>query len=185
MSTQMVEIIGTALLHFLWQGAALAVLLLVAISFTRNARLRYLLGVGSLALMALCPIATVAFLQRPVASPVSAIDYSAVAPAVSNITVALSTAPPVASFDVLTCFVWIWCGGVCLFAARAFGGWLVLQRLRRTAQEAIPAALLNRCLRLKQRIGIRTMVRFAHSDSVDAPAVVGWLQAKTPSRSRP
>ena len=124
MSTQMVEIIGTALLHFLWQGAALAVLLLVAISFTRNARLRYLLGVGSLVLMALCPIATVAFLQRPVASPVSAIDYSAVAPAVSNITVALSTAPPVASFDVLTCFVWIWCGGVCLFAARAFGGWL-------------------------------------------------------------
>jgi beta-lactamase regulating signal transducer with metallopeptidase domain len=176
MSTQMVEVTGTALLHFLWQGAALAVLLLVAISFTRNARLRYLLGVGSLALMALCPMATVAFLQRPVATSASSIDYSAVAPAVSNITVALNAAPPVASFDLLNCFVWIWCGGVCLFAARAFGGWLVLQKLRRTAQDAIPAALLNRCLRLQQRIGISTMVRFAYSDSVDAPAVVGWFR---------
>ncbi len=175
MSAQMVQTIGSVLLHFLWQGAALAVLLLMAISFTRNARLRYLFGVGALTLMALCPLGTVAILERaPV--PVVSVDYSTVAPAVSNITEVLSNTPPVSSFDLLSCLVWIWCGGVCIFGARAFGGWLMLQRLRRTAQEAISPALLERCRRLKERIGINAVVRFAYSDVVDVPAVVGWFR---------
>jgi len=59
---------------------------------------------------------------------------------------------------------------------RAFGGWMVLQDLRRTAQEAIAPALLERCRRLQQRIGITALVRYAYSEVVDAPAVVGWFR---------
>jgi beta-lactamase regulating signal transducer with metallopeptidase domain len=174
MNAQTIQMVGTALLHFFWQGAALAVLLLLAISFTRNARVRHSLAVYTLALMALCPFATLAFLGNPPAAEVSvpAVNYSAI----SNVTVSLATPAPVTSFDLLTCLVWVWCSGVCLFGVRAFGGWLMLQKMRRTAREAISPALLESCRRLQQRIGINAMVRYAYSEIVDAPAVVGWFR---------
>ena len=53
---------------------------------------------------------------------------------------------------------------------------VMLQKLRRTAQEAISPALLERCRDLQQRIGIRSLVRYAYSEIVDAPAVVGWVR---------
>jgi hypothetical protein len=77
---------------------------------------------------------------------------------------------------LFTALVWVWCGGVFIFGMRAFGGWLVLQRLRRTAQETMSQALLERCRRLQQRMGITQFVRYAHSEMVDAPAVVGWIR---------
>ncbi len=180
MSAQMIQAVGSALLHFLWQGVALAVSLWIAVSFTRNARVRYGLGVVTLVVMALCPFVTLAVLSAsssasyaPVAT---SFEPSAVVPAISNMTVALTVPPQVTSLDILTCLVWIWCAGVSLFTARAFGGWLVLQKLRSTAREAVPPALLDRCRRLQQQIGISSFVRFASSEAVDAPAVVGWFR---------
>ncbi len=178
MSAQMIQTVGSALLHFFWQGAALAVLLLIGMSLTRSARARYALGVTTLALMALCPIVTLAVLaQSPAPNiPLAAAHDPIVAPAISNITIALDTAAPVTSFDLLSCLVCVWCSGVCLFAARAFGGWLILQKLRRTAQESLPAELLQRCRQLQQRIGIKSLVRYASSELVESPAVVGWFR---------
>ncbi len=175
MSAPAIETLGSALLHFLWQGAGLALLLYLAISFTRDARLRYGLAVATLALMALCPLATVAFLEKaPVAT--AAADPAPVSIALSNVSVALEAAQPATQLNWLTCLVWIWSSGVVIFGLRAFGGWIVLQRLRRTAQETITPALLASCRRLERRIGIRRLVRYAHSEIVDVPAVVGWFR---------
>jgi beta-lactamase regulating signal transducer with metallopeptidase domain len=175
MSTQTIQTLGQVLLHFLWQGAALAGVLSIAISFTRNARIRYGLGVCTLTLMALCPLATLLFLAQP-STPSVTLDDSQISPLLSNITVALSSTASAKSLDLLGSLVCLWLSGVCLFAVRAFGGWIVLQKLRRTAQESLSPALLERCRRLQQRIGIRTAVRYAHSEIVDAPAVVGWFR---------
>jgi beta-lactamase regulating signal transducer with metallopeptidase domain len=173
MSAPAIETLGSALLHFLWQGAALALLLYVAISFTGNPRVRYGLAVCALALMALCPLATVAFLEKaPVAA--TAADPAPVSIMLTNVSVALQSAQPATPLDWLTCLVWIWCSGVIIFGLRALGGWIVLQRLRRTAQETISPLLLESCQRLEKRIGIVRLVRYAHSELVDAPAVVGW-----------
>ena len=175
MSAPAIETLGSALLHFLWQGTALALLLYVGISLTRNPRMRYGLAVCALALMALCPLATVAFLQKaPVASAVA--DSAPASIVLTNVSVALETAPPATPLDWLTCLVWIWSSGVVIFGLRALGGWIVLQRLRRTAQETISPLLLEGCRRLEKRIGIARLVRYAHSEIVDAPAVVGWLR---------
>ena len=173
MSTQIVQTVGSSLLHFFWEGAALAALLWMAISFSRNARVRYVLAVGALFAMALCPLATMAFLEKPLAAPsMTVASY----PAISNVTVALSNDVPVTSFDLLSALVWVWCSGVCIFGVRAFGGWLMLQKLRHTAQEAISPVLLASCRRLQERIGIKALVRYAYSEIVDAPAVVGWFR---------
>ena len=59
------ELLTTALIHFVWQGAALTLILLVTVKLldVRTARLRYLLSVGTLLMMAMAPIVT-AMLHR-------------------------------------------------------------------------------------------------------------------------
>ncbi len=55
------ECLTAALIHFVWQGAVLALLLLATVKLldVRTARLRYLLSVGTLLMMGLAPIVTV------------------------------------------------------------------------------------------------------------------------------
>ena len=54
------ELLTTALIHFVWQGAVLTLILLVTVKLldVRTARLRYLLSVGTLLVMGIAPIAT-------------------------------------------------------------------------------------------------------------------------------
>src|SRR5882757_8537663 len=59
--------LGWALVHFLWQGAALAILLGVALAVIRPtaARTRYTLSLVTLAAMLVVPIATTLRLHEP------------------------------------------------------------------------------------------------------------------------
>ena len=50
--------LGWALVHFLWQGTALAALAASAMAMFRRPATRYRIGVGALALMLVAPIAT-------------------------------------------------------------------------------------------------------------------------------
>ena len=54
------ELLTSALIHFVWQGAVLALILLVTVKLldVRTARLRYLLSVGTLIMMGMAPIVT-------------------------------------------------------------------------------------------------------------------------------
>ncbi len=55
--------LGWALLHFLWQGTALAALAAAAMALSRRASLRYVVGLGALVLMLLAPVATFFYSQ--------------------------------------------------------------------------------------------------------------------------
>src|ERR1035437_1804037 len=61
LSPTAMQSMGWALLHFLWQGTALAALAAAAMALCRRASTRYLLGVGALVLMLLAPLATFFF----------------------------------------------------------------------------------------------------------------------------
>jgi beta-lactamase regulating signal transducer with metallopeptidase domain len=54
------DLLTTALIHFVWQGAVLAFILLVTVKLldVRTARLRYLLSVGTLLMMGMAPVVT-------------------------------------------------------------------------------------------------------------------------------
>ena len=58
LSPTVMHSLGWALLHFLWQGTALAALAAAAMALCRRASARYLVGVGALVLMLLSPVAT-------------------------------------------------------------------------------------------------------------------------------
>src|SRR5947209_7290005 len=67
--------IGSALLHFLWQGAALAIVLAILLHLLRrsSAAARYCAACGTLLLMTLCPPATTLVIARSnqIAEPLS------------------------------------------------------------------------------------------------------------------
>ncbi len=67
-----VKLVAFALLHFLWQGAALAALGYVALSVCRSASTRYVVGVATLALMFVAPVITLISLRAQQSAAVSA-----------------------------------------------------------------------------------------------------------------
>src|SRR5258705_421895 len=66
--------LGWALVHFLWQGAVLAVLLGTTLALTRPraARTRYALALLTLGAMLVVPITTAVRLYAPVTAPIDA-----------------------------------------------------------------------------------------------------------------
>src|ERR1700728_3861415 len=63
-SPTVMQSLGWALLHFLWQGTALAAGAAAAMALCRRASTRYLLGVGALVLMLMAPLATFFFYSQ-------------------------------------------------------------------------------------------------------------------------
>src|SRR5689334_20045933 len=55
-----------ALVHFIWQGAAIAALLWMALLILRSANARYFAALAALTLMAMSPVGTLLLLPLPV-----------------------------------------------------------------------------------------------------------------------
>src|SRR5579875_1983494 len=172
----MIQALGWTLVHFLWEGAAIALLLFVALPWARRASARYAIALAALVLMSAAPVVTFCALRS---SPAAAVESSAVAQA-WGLLATLPNSPVAArsvhSVDWLSCCVAAWLGGVAIFAIRALGGWVLLERLRREKVQPIAAALHQRCLALQQRLGLNRAVRYLESQRIDAPAVVGWFR---------
>ena len=58
LSAATLRLLALSLLHFLWQGAALAALAYVVMALCRSAAARYVVGVATMALMIAAPVAT-------------------------------------------------------------------------------------------------------------------------------
>ena len=64
LSPAVMHSLGWTLLHFLWQGTAIAAMAAAAMSLSRVASVRYAIGVGALSLMLAVPVATFFFLGQ-------------------------------------------------------------------------------------------------------------------------
>src|SRR6266481_5218419 len=142
--------LGWALVHFLWQGTALAILLGIALTFTRPsaARTRYALGMLTLVAMLVLPIATAVRLYERGASltaqdspigraPAAPSRVQLPAPRVAAIpaaspaqTAAVASAPTLFAQmkdglePVVPWLVAAWVLGVLLLSVRLGHGWL-------------------------------------------------------------
>ena len=74
-----IDALGAALLHFLWQGAALGLLYFLLRPLCATARARYRLGLGLVAALALCPLLTLAWLWPAADSAATAGDFGTIA----------------------------------------------------------------------------------------------------------
>jgi beta-lactamase regulating signal transducer with metallopeptidase domain len=170
------------LLHFLWQGAAIAALAGALMTMFRASSTRYLIGVGALALMFASFGVTFALLSDPPAGG----DGLAAELAPSRADVALPpmlgyTAAPAATADAAPerDFAWVaraWLVGVCLLALRIAFGLLLLEQLRRRNLSALPGEIVERCRALQRRLGISRAVRYCECRLVNVPSVIGFFK---------
>jgi beta-lactamase regulating signal transducer with metallopeptidase domain len=163
---------GWALLHFLWQGTALAALSAATMALCRRASIRYAIGVITLALMLAAPAATLFLLtSRP--APIVA-DTSAT-PTLKVIS-AVKPAPSHSSPDGFPWLVEAWLIGVAFFSLRTAGGFLWLERQQRKQSVAVSGRLLETCRALQRSLGLTRVIRFCECTWLQAPAVIGWFR---------
>lgn len=170
--------LGWTLLHFLWQGTAVAALAAVLMALCRRSSSRYALAVGSLVLMLAAPIATFFFLTS--AHATSPDGFSPVAAARSTLPIAvgigLSPSYRFASFDALPWLVEAWLFGAAFFSLRCAGGFLLLERERRRQSSAPGARVLALCHALQRRFGLHRTIRYCECRLLQGPAVIGWFR---------
>jgi len=147
--------LGWALIHFLWQGAALAALAAIAMRLCRQSSLRYLVGVTFLGLMLAAPIVTLV-----------------VGPPAGFVPIMVPTAPA----EFLPGLVQAWAFGVALLVSRFGGGLLALEWRCRNGTSAICPRLLALCREAEQRLGITRAVRYLECHWLEAPAGFGALR---------
>jgi beta-lactamase regulating signal transducer with metallopeptidase domain len=174
---------GWALLHFLWQGTALAALATVAMAPFRKASARYVVAVGVLLTMLAAPVATFTYYRNAEVGSTWTWTSTASAPtaAFQNATawksaaraamVSQSTAP-----DLFPILVQLWLIGVAVFSLRSAGGFLLLERMRRRQSVPITAQLREICMELQRRLGLTRAIRYAQCQWLEAPAVIGWFR---------
>jgi beta-lactamase regulating signal transducer with metallopeptidase domain/uncharacterized GH25 family protein len=204
------ERLALTLVHFLWQGAlvALAAAMLEGIVRLRMPSSRYALNVAALFALAACPLVTFAWLGEggPVAiAPEQIAEYaSQVAPAdleiggnnrqihVSEGLVGVSTTPTIGQSWMDWGKYWIvlcWSAGVGILACRLLLGWVWLQRLER-GYERVPEAVLQQAQRLCAQLKLRVPPIYASRRVVEAIAFglfrptillpLSWLTELTP-----
>ncbi len=176
--------LGWTLLHFLWQGTAVAALAGVLMTLCRRASTRYVLAVGALALMLAAPVATFfvlsssgAFSSAPIPAKSSSVGDTRPTSAnniVARTSAGISRLSP--SPDALPRLVEAWLLGVAFFSLRSAGGFLLLERERRKQSTTASDRVLAMCQTLQRRLGLERAIRYCECTWLQAPAVIGWFR---------
>lgn len=181
----MVRAFGWSLLHFVWEGALVAGLLAVALKVMRgrSAQVRYGVACGSLALMAVLPLATFGYLvMTSRGGEHAALSFTGQRMPVMGLAAGFSgtdswVGEMVGALDrALPWILAAWMVGVILFLGRLNVGLVVARRMKSRGTRAVSVELQRAFLQLNARLGITRPVRLAHSALVQMPVVIGWLR---------
>jgi beta-lactamase regulating signal transducer with metallopeptidase domain len=189
-ATPLAQSVGWALIHFIWQGAAIGFATAAALRSLASGRAtaRYAVACAGLSFLAIAPVATLLFnlggeptsasvslsieaesRQTPTA-PLSSVDGMRVSP--------LGSWPaPTAQVDsVLPVAVMAWLMGVFLQSTRLAAGCLGVERLKRLSTREVDERISALVLALSHRLGLAQSVRVLESAAVQIPTVVGCLR---------
>jgi len=172
--------LGWTLLHFLWQGTAVAALAAVLMTVCRRASARYVLAVGALVLMLAAPVATFFILTSSSNSKTPATSSPVVETRLTVTGNAVGTSSGFSRFspslDTLPWVVEAWLLGVAFLSLRSAGGFLLLERERRKQSDGVSASLLEMCQTLQRQLGVNRAIRYCECAWLQAPAVIGWFR---------
>lgn len=174
-----VQALGGALLHFIWQGSLLALLLCFVKTITppSAARLRYAAASLIMLAMPIALIVTATWNSRSAQQgDAPAARFSQEAPATTPAQLVydapVSSAPHPGIFGWAVC---IWIVGVSLLSAGVAGSWMGIRKLTREASPAMPD-LEDALRRLQRRLRVSAPVRLCASATVRVPTAIGWLR---------
>ncbi len=181
---ELLQALGWTLLHFVWQGAALAAVFAVANALCRRATARYALAVITLVLMMATPIVTFMALTQQTVPAVTfgapGASASAAKPVQGVSGAARLSAPasetPVSQPAGILWFVEAWFLGVVVLSLRTAGGLFVIEKMRRKEIKPVARELFEKCLVLQKKMGLERVIRYCECLRLDAPAVLGWIR---------
>ncbi|WP_263410871.1 M56 family metallopeptidase [Terriglobus tenax] len=185
--------LGWTLLHFCWQGTAIAMFYGIADQLTQraSANARYLIALTAVLLMPLAAIVTYVDQSRLVVH-VSHDGETVTASQLGALHQAIVKEIPVAAPVVQQSELWIswnsdrllpwvdgiWLIGVLMLALRAAGGWWQLEAVRRRATGIVPAELQQSFQRINQQLRTGRNVALRFSGEVISPLAMGvWRTA--------
>jgi beta-lactamase regulating signal transducer with metallopeptidase domain len=178
-----------ALLHSLWQGALLAILLAVLLRRLTQPRLRYYASLGTLGILVLASIITWAVLTAPKTNapvaPATLATESAAAPTFAptlnldspDKVIAFGTpifpAPPTVPWTAWLAMVWML--GTFIMLLRAGIKVAGAEKLRRSCQPLTDETMTLLVVEACRAINLARKIRVAVTDQLTSPAVVGIL----------
>jgi beta-lactamase regulating signal transducer with metallopeptidase domain/beta-lactamase class D len=192
--------LGLALLHFLWEGAGVALLLAAVLALLRgtDARLRYAAACSALALMLLSPVLTVwrmsgsrqgvevdEMSMQPGTTHGSenarGANAAAKGDAISAPAVAGSQAQPWSPLssrveNLLPWLTLIWLAGISLLSARMLGGLMLMRRLTKGATRPVLELRQDKLKEISRALRVSRTVRLLESTLVRVPTTIGWLR---------
>ncbi|NQT01467.1 MAG: M48 family metalloprotease [Planctomycetes bacterium] len=201
LSQEIVQRLGWTLLHFIWQAAAVALIMAILLRVLRKstANVRYIFACLALALIVLLPVITINLV--PVSAPLTAAHFDPAPvttvlptvemPAPETLVIAKPPQPegitvfPAIPFKqravdtlepTLPYIVSGWLIGVFGLSIWHLGGWTQLQRLKRRMVKQVDSTLLNKLKVLTQKLKVKQTVQLMESALIQIPTVVGWLR---------
>src|SRR5947209_8721213 len=181
LSPHAMHALGWSLLHFLWQGTALAALAAVLMALCRRSSARYVVGVSVLVLMSIAPLVTLWYLQQNdvasngrTSSPLVSAAWPLTTTSPSTVSIRKLRGAP--SMDAIPWLVQAWLLGVAVFSLRSAGGFLLLERERRKRSSAVGERVLEICYTLQDQLGISRTIQYCECKWLQAPAVIGWFR---------
>jgi len=175
--SQLVPMLGLALLHFLWQGAVVGLLAWLALALLRNARPQARYAVACLALLA-CALLPVYQLLHALAAPDTTASHIVVAAtddgtAMQPWTTFAFAVWRMPSADFMPWIVALWASGAGLLSLRMACGLLWVRRLQAGSHPDANGGWQARIDLLARRFGIRRAVALRMIDDGDSPLSAG------------
>jgi bla regulator protein blaR1 len=177
MTPYVLNALGLALLHSLWQVSVLAFLVWVAFGSLQKSQWRYAVACLALALVPLSFVITVLWVYTPDVTDSFTVRINhAVASMVSSLQTSSATANAFV-FNLesyLPYLVMVWSIGVACYALHLLGGWVYVLHLRHSAK-TLSSHLSFRLEPLAKSLGL-TNITFLETTRVQVPMVVGVLR---------
>ncbi len=195
----LIDALGWALIHFIWQGTLIAILLAAVLRMFRawSSNLRYAAACVAMFLMLVLPTATMALIRLSATQQTtSGLPYilaslkeqqslpdeyaAAIAPLNSELIV-----PPaktwyfIRSESLIPLLPWMilfWFVGVIFFSLRLTCGWLYTQRLKSHLARELGDKWEETLRRLCEQLQVMRPIRLFESALVGVPTAIGWLR---------
>lgn len=186
-SHEFVAALGWSLLHSLWQGALIALLLGIALLFLqkRSSNVRYTLAASSLGLTLVAFFGTFAYLFNAAKAQQEAFNdtlYIVTQENYNHFVNQVTAEQSLLSIFLeyfnqhLPVIVVFWFLGVLVLSLRFLGGLAYLQRLRHTQNQPISEHWQERLNSIKTQIGLSKSVQLLESALIRVPMVIGYLK---------
>lgn len=170
--------LGFTLLHSLWQGALVLLVLWVLLLGVKKASSKYWLASIAQCVILFGAIVTFCYLYYPKNQSLSAVENGVYRQIEVASNVMLSELTQEENFHVTSpsLLAFFWLLGVCFFAIRIAFSLFFVRQLKGSYDVISDSGLLKLLQTTKEKLGVFQMVTVGESSRISGPVVVGWLK---------